>query len=180
MAEGEGAGGRCKRRSDSSRTSCWPEALKPPSGGAAHGVLAGVGAGPSLWGQVEELGKDLEMVRRLEEGAVAAVGGEGRPLRSAGGRRVIWPKRFRWYGVDVDGGDPEEVGTALRQRSIALQLAGGRLDEQGRGRPSEAETDKRWVRLVAIARSADSNSWRDRLRVRRLGQQGDTWAARRD
>src|SRR5262249_14275185 len=48
----------------------WPEGLSAVH--HARGVLTGIGADPNLWQQVEELGKDLEMVRRLEEANLKA------------------------------------------------------------------------------------------------------------
>src|SRR6185437_13317385 len=68
---------------------------------------------------------------------------------------------FFWYGLDVIHANPTEVGKRIKPRAIRMQLVTaldhwasllGEQDIQGR------------ARLLVVARTADPDPWRDRLR----------------
>jgi serine/threonine protein kinase/Flp pilus assembly protein TadD len=137
----------------------WPEALSAID--RAKGVLAGVGAREDLLQQVTEQYRELEMARRLEEARLEPViGWSGssedwqRPTRA-------FAAAFRWYGLDLWKGTPEEVAERIGASSIRGQIAAA-LDEWAYF--GKLDEDPRWGRLVAIARVTDPDPWRNRLR----------------
>jgi serine/threonine protein kinase/tetratricopeptide (TPR) repeat protein len=137
----------------------WPEALSAAR--RSQEILAGVGADPDLSQRVDELAKDLEMVRRLEEArlqlSAAAQAGEF----DYQGSHEAYAAAFAWYDLDVESLDPHEAAERIRSRSIALQLAmcidywvhdQRHLGLQG------------WRRLLGVSRAADPDPWRNRVR----------------
>ncbi len=136
----------------------WTEALSAVR--RAEGVLAGVGADPDFRHQIEQLGKDLEMARRLEEAHLqqAAVKDEHPDWQAT---LDAYADAFQWYGLDVDNLDPVEAGERLRLCSIRMQLVVA-LDDWALVR--RVGNVSSWKQLVAIARVADPDPWRDRLR----------------
>jgi tetratricopeptide (TPR) repeat protein len=132
----------------------------------AEGALAGFGADWDLWQEIAQLGKDLEMARRLEEArlqATAVKDGHFDHEASA----AAYADAFQWYGVGLDGIDPQEAGERLRLSSIRVQLAAA-LDNWAWVR--RMLNDSSWKHLVAIARVADPDPWRNQFR--------DTWERR--
>jgi serine/threonine protein kinase/Tfp pilus assembly protein PilF len=136
----------------------WPEALSAVR--RAAGVLAGVGADPGLRGQVRELSKDLEMAQRLQEAALRATAVkdgyfDGKAASAA------YAEAFRWYGLEADSLDAADAGERIRARPIQRQLVAA-LDHW-----AVAERQKGgqgWAWPAAVARAADPDGWRDRLR----------------
>jgi serine/threonine protein kinase/Flp pilus assembly protein TadD len=143
----------------------WPEALSAV--GRARGALAGVGAGPGLWGQIEELGKDLEMARRLEEARLRLEGPRGDGLYDLGTGDAAYTAAFGEYGLDVERLDPREAAERIGKRSIRPQLVAALDDWALVRRQLKGEG---WRRLVAIARAVDPDPWRNRLRDALEGQ----------
>ncbi len=126
----------------------------------AQGVLAGVGADWGLQEQVDELAKDLEMVRRLEEARLqGAADKDGHFDYEASAAAIA--EAFAWYGLAVETLDAQEAGAHIRSRSIRMQMAAA-LDEWAYVR--RALKLQGWVQLLAVARVADPDPWRDRLR----------------
>jgi serine/threonine protein kinase/tetratricopeptide (TPR) repeat protein len=156
----------------------WPEALEVAR--RAEGFLA-AGAGDALRRRVEELLKDLRMVLDLEEISHprASRGTEG-PYDNRWAD-ASYAEAFRRYGIDVDVLEPAEAARRIRSRSIRLDLAAA-LDSwadrrQGHltkgkvwdGWPDQRDhdpeaSDSSWKRLIAVARAADPDEWRDQVR----------------
>jgi serine/threonine-protein kinase len=70
---------------------------------------------------------------------------------------------FRGYGVDLDALDPDEAGARLARSPVAAELANA-LDQWAfirRGPLGDAAGDQR---LVAVAKAADPDPWRNQLR----------------
>jgi tetratricopeptide (TPR) repeat protein/predicted Ser/Thr protein kinase len=136
----------------------WPEALSAAR--RAAGVLAGVGADPALLRQAEKLERDMEMVRRLEEARLdaAALKNSGFDLQAG---CAAYAGAFAWYGLDVDGTDPQETAARVRSSPIRDQLVAALEDWAWQRKDLKAGG---WERLVAVARAADPDPWRDRLR----------------
>jgi serine/threonine protein kinase/Flp pilus assembly protein TadD len=126
----------------------------------AQGVLAGVGADADLRQEVEELAKDFEMARRLEEARLKNTFNEDKQLARRD-RNAAYVEAFTWYGLDVENSDPEQVAERIRSRSIRMQLTAG-LDDWGHVRKGLGRGA--WQPLVAVARAADPDPWRNRLR----------------
>jgi serine/threonine protein kinase/Tfp pilus assembly protein PilF len=154
----------------------WAEALDAAK--RAQGLLA-AGAGEPLRRQVDELRQDLEVVLRLEEIGLRGANGAGDDVRRAD---ASYAEAFRAYGIDVDALEPAEAARRIRARSIRLELAVAldcwadqRQGIQARdltwdGWPDQPDhrpeaSDAIWKRLMAVARAADPDVWRDRVRA---------------
>ena len=115
---------------------------------------------------VEAVEKDRHIVERLA--TVLNDFGEHSDERNA---NSDYAAAFRAYGVDVDSLDPSAAGRLLATSPVAPELASA-LDQwailrRGRVLHDPAGAD----RLVAVARAADPDAWRNRLRdtVGRMG-----------
>jgi tetratricopeptide (TPR) repeat protein len=136
----------------------WAEAISAVR--RARGVLAGVWPDSSLRQEVEELHRDLEMAFRLQEASL---------LRTAvkDGHfdwEAILPayaEAFRWYGLPLQSLDAAQAAQRIRERSIHIQLVAA-LDEWAWARKLSGAGD--WRQLLAVARAADPDPWRNRLR----------------
>jgi tetratricopeptide (TPR) repeat protein len=142
----------------------WPEALSAVR--RAESALVGLAADPDLRRQLDDRHTDLEMVRRLENARLAPItwkegipGGENGNDWKAETESLA--EAFRWYGIALDEGSPEEAAERLRERSIRDQLVAA-LDEWAY--LTRGATGPRPARLVAIARAVDPDPWRNRLR----------------
>jgi serine/threonine-protein kinase len=71
---------------------------------------------------------------------------------------------FRDAGLDLDTADPERAGAWIAARSAPLELASF-LDDWARVRGQAKTGDEAVGRLVAAARAADKDPWRDALRA---------------
>jgi serine/threonine protein kinase/Flp pilus assembly protein TadD len=139
----------------------WPEALEAMK--RAEGFLPTLGS-EQLRARVQEKRKDLEMVLRLEEARLPrAVGGVEGDADSAWADASC-AKAFREYGIDVESLDPPEAAERIRARSIRLELAVA-LDTWADSRKSSRKADDTsWKRIVAVARAADPDTWRNQVR----------------
>jgi eukaryotic-like serine/threonine-protein kinase len=110
--------------------------------------------------------KDHRMIERLA-GIHNDLGVHNDPERADG----EYAAAFRAYGVDLDALDPDEAGARLAVSPVATELANA-LDQWafiGRGpRPRRAPGGPRQSgsdqRLIAVAKAADPDPWRNRLR----------------
>jgi serine/threonine-protein kinase len=139
--------------------------------GRVHTLLAEVTAGEQAARRAAaEKAADREMVPKLEELRWQALLGGidlvGTVPRFDADR--AFAAAFREYGIDVGKGSPAEVGARLGLRAIKVELAVA-LDVwaqtlRGSSRPGSAARQRR---LAAIARHADPDPWRKRLRTAR-------------
>jgi tetratricopeptide (TPR) repeat protein len=138
----------------------WPESLEAAQ--RARALLQLGGGSADLRQRVERLVVDLEMVRRLEEVRLeqAAVRDDAfdRALGDA-----LYAKAFRDYGLEVEALDVAEAAARVRGCSICLELAAA-LDDWAQTRQWARKGAAGWKHLVAVARAADPNPWRNRLR----------------
>jgi tetratricopeptide (TPR) repeat protein len=126
----------------------------------AEALLSGAGADPELGREFSELCQDLEMAARLEE--IRA----HEPTHQAGqfdwGRLTHeFAQAFRDFGIDVEALSPAEAAERIRARSISEELVAA-LDYWVMMR---WRTDRKGARrLLAVARAADQDPTRNRLR----------------
>ncbi len=143
----------------------WSEALEGAK--RAQGLLA-EDSREELRQRVQEVLKDLKMVLAVEELRLPrAVGGaEGAIDHSA--TDATYAKEFRDYGIDVESLESADAAERIRGQTIRLELTVA-LDHwasirskipTGTGKPD----DTRWKRLVAVARAADPDEWRNQVR----------------
>jgi tetratricopeptide (TPR) repeat protein/tRNA A-37 threonylcarbamoyl transferase component Bud32 len=141
----------------------WPEALEAAK--RAEGFLAG-GGGEPLRDRVHELRRDLGMALRLEEIRLPQdlSGPEG--LHDDEWANAAYARAFREFGIDIEALGEAGAAARVRARSIRVELALA-LDHWANRRrrlmrPGDPVRDPR--PLVAVARAADPDLWRDRLR----------------
>jgi serine/threonine protein kinase/tetratricopeptide (TPR) repeat protein len=144
----------------------WSDALSAVQ--QAQDILDSGGGGPDLRQQAGQLRADLEMAARLEEPRLLMadfrilINNEDHyRTNDPDGADAAYATAFREYGLDVEGLDPQAVADWIRTRSIQPQLVAA-LDYWAyvrRGLKREGPG-----RLVAVARAADPDPWRNRLR----------------
>jgi serine/threonine protein kinase/tetratricopeptide (TPR) repeat protein len=114
--------------------------------------------------QARAVREDLEMVQRVDE--IRLVEGTLTERDSFDFTDVdrAYARAFRDYGIDVEDLEPAEAAQRIRARSIPVELAAA-LDDWARASwASRGRRDGCWRNLLAIARLADPDLWRDRLR----------------
>src|SRR5262249_11715747 len=109
--------------------------------------------------EVEELDRDVEMALRLQEARLRGAAVKG-GLFDTEAISAAYGEAFAWYGLRLESVDLQRAGDLIRSRSIGLQLAAA-LDDWA--------SEQKWgskgrSQLLAIARVADPDPWRDRLR----------------
>jgi serine/threonine protein kinase/Flp pilus assembly protein TadD len=157
----------------------WREALS--AAGRAKAVLAGIGADADLRREVHELMRDLEMAERLQEASLTEIGARKSDRFGFEAPEAAYAAAFVEYGLDVDWFDAPAVAEEIRSRRIQTQLVAA-LDDWARvgkqevsGKPSWMKLDDwappgkhvtrpGWRRRLAVARAADPDAWRNRLR----------------
>ncbi len=136
----------------------WSEALSAAR--RAEGVLAGVGGDATLRQQIKILIEDLEMARKLQEARLRITAVKNGRFDIEAGARA-YADAFREYGFNIDGLDPHMVGEQIRARAIHRQLVAAldywalilkTLNAEG------------WSHRLAVARAADEDPSRNRLR----------------
>jgi serine/threonine protein kinase/Tfp pilus assembly protein PilF len=142
------------------RQARWPEALEAAK--RAEGFWADGGSEP-LRRQVRELRKDLEMVLRLEDVRLPGAP-RGPGVSEEAWRNACYARAFQDYGIDVDALETEDAAARVRARSVWLQLTAA-LDNWADDRKSSRTADPAsWLRLVAVAKAADPDPWRNQVR----------------
>jgi Flp pilus assembly protein TadD len=137
----------------------WSEALSAVR--RAQAVLRDFGSDVHLRHQVEQLGKDLEMARRLEEARLqGAVVKDGH--FDVDSCIAAFVEAFAWYGLDVEHGDADATAEFIRSRAISPQLVAA-LDFWASLLNPLKQSQKR-SHLLAVARAADPDEWRNRWR----------------
>ena len=139
----------------------WPEALEAIR--RAEGFLA-VGASEQLRRRVRDRRDDVNMVLRLEENRLPRPVTFSEGTYDEFGWDAEYAAAFREYGIDVLALDPAVAGGLIRSRLIQRELTAG-LDHWVDQRKCHRSSDEAsWKRLIAVARAADPDEWRNRLR----------------
>jgi tetratricopeptide (TPR) repeat protein len=128
----------------------------------ARVVLAGGQARPALYRRLEEIEADLKMVDRIAEVRIqrSAVRDEHFDWESVD---PGYTQAFAEYGIDVDALSAEDAATAISARHIRLELALA-LDDWAHGRRESETRERGWKHLLAVAKVADADELRNRLR----------------
>jgi serine/threonine protein kinase/Tfp pilus assembly protein PilF len=125
----------------------------------AEGLLAG-GASERLRQRVRQWRADLDLASRIEEIRLERAALKGGHFNVAGADRA-YREAFRRYGLDVEALDPDEAARRVRASAIRDRLVAaldGWVLAKGTADLSGGE------RLLAVARRADADPWRDRFR----------------
>jgi serine/threonine protein kinase/Flp pilus assembly protein TadD len=140
-----------------------PEALSAAR--RAAGLVAGGEADEALRSRVQARVDDLELVAELEEVRLqmTAVKVRGFDFDYELADR-LFAEAFQRAGLDIEALPAAEAGGRIRACSVAAELAAAldhwaltRQEILGRSAPS-------WKHLLRVARAADPDSWRDRVR----------------
>jgi serine/threonine-protein kinase len=128
----------------------------------AQGVLAGLEQEQAeAQAKSAEARRDRQLLDRLERirSKMSEPGGADR-------LDAEYAAAFREFGLDLDTLDPKEAGRQLARRSAPVELASF-LDEWAWSRAPRPgwPGDPSWQRLIAVARAADPDPWRDALRA---------------
>jgi serine/threonine protein kinase/Flp pilus assembly protein TadD len=127
----------------------------------AQDLLAGSGGDEELAHELAELGRDLAMAARVEE--TRGRKSDVEQSRFAFDRAPReYAQAFRDFGIDVERLDPDEAARRIRERTIALELAAALDDWALTGWAKNKGIN---ARLLAIARAADPDPWRNRVRA---------------
>jgi serine/threonine-protein kinase len=122
------------------------------------------GASGVIQNQARDLRRDMDMVQRLEEiRFLEGTKAEKDNFDFADADRA-YALAFREFGIDVDGMGTAEAASRIRERGIRVELAAALQDWAKVRRQSRGQSDTGWTDRLAIARAADPDPWRNRLR----------------
>jgi tetratricopeptide (TPR) repeat protein len=107
--------------------------------------------------------RDRQMRDRLEAARLAKATLKGGRFDLAAAAPA-YAAAFRAYGIDVDKGAPADVAALLRKEALRVELCVALDDWALASRAAGKGKGADWQRLLAIARAADPDPWRDRLR----------------
>jgi tetratricopeptide (TPR) repeat protein len=140
----------------------WPEARGAAR--RAEGLLTGGGGRAELRRQAAALLADLVMVERLEEIRLQQSQVKDQKYDVAGAD-AAYAQAFRDFGLDVEALGPDAAGEAIWSRSIRVELAAALDNWAMARREGRGKTEGSWKQLLAIARTADSDPLRTRVRL---------------
>jgi tetratricopeptide (TPR) repeat protein len=158
----------------------WPEALAEVEG--ADKLLAAAGR-TDRPPRLLELQRELGLAQRLDEiyrgpqGMLFVTGGQdrdqrARPAQAAAEEEFFWGREqeprfagaFREFGIDVDALAPAEAAARIGRTSVRQALVRAVDEWAVLRRRARGKQDLSWRRLVEVARLADPDAWRNRVR----------------
>jgi serine/threonine protein kinase len=138
----------------------WTDALRAAQ--RAEALIDLGGGSDELRKRVQDAVTDLEMVERLDrirlEQTAVKDGHFDHGLGDA-----LYERAFHDYDIEVDTPEPAEAAERVRARSIRAELTAA-LDEWAYVRSLARKDDASWKRILAVARAADPDPWRNQLR----------------
>jgi hypothetical protein len=147
----------------------WQVQRRLPEALSAVRRVAGLGA----WRDLDEdlrrrVGSrlaDLTLVERLDDARLEATSGvkdDGFDFPLAD---RLYREAFREAGLDVEALSTEEAGARLRETTVAAELAAAMDDWVRVCKVVYGPADGRWKHLLQVARAADPDPWRVRVRL---------------
>jgi serine/threonine protein kinase/Flp pilus assembly protein TadD len=139
----------------------WPEALATAR--HAEQLLAEGRSNAELQQRLHELLADLSMIAEVQgiRLRVTAVTDDHFNTEQAD---PDYAHAFREYGIDVETLGVEEAAEQLRPRRIAVELAAALDDWASIRKDTRGSRDPSWKNLLGVARAADPDVMRDRVR----------------
>jgi len=142
----------------------------------AEGLLAQAGGHPRLSPHVRQLVKDLRMRLTLEEiRLTSAIDVRDGHFDFAGADQA-YAEAFKVYGLDVQTLPLAEAAARIRASRIGADLAAA-LNDWAWALKDLGREKESWRRLLTVARAADPDEWRNRLRDVVEGRDGGALAA---
>ena len=120
-------------------------------------------ASAALRQRVQARRDDLELLEKLENVRLEMTAGSKGHFDYARGNRR-YGETFRGAGLDVETLPPEQVGQSIRTSTVAVEVAAALDDWAWIRRRHLAPEDTSWKRLLRVARAADPDEGRTRLR----------------
>jgi tetratricopeptide (TPR) repeat protein len=111
----------------------------------------------------EDTERDRQMRARLEAARLAKTTVKGGRFQLAAAVPA-YAAAFRAYGIDVDKGAAADVAALVRKEALRVELCVALDDWALTRRATRKDKEADWERLLAIARVADPDPWRNRLR----------------
>jgi tetratricopeptide (TPR) repeat protein len=139
----------------------YPEALSAARHAAA--LLTGGEGGEELRQRVQARLADQELIARLEDIRSSNWSWNNEPYDPNASDDREYTQAFRAYGVDVDNLSAEQIAILLKGRVNCVELA-AYIDRWARACKKSEPQGRRWQHLLAIAESADADSFRNQLR----------------
>jgi serine/threonine-protein kinase len=140
----------------------WADALAQAH--RAADLLPAIGDPPDLRQRVEDRIAEIELVQTFDSIRDTA-GYRPQRVRTRFGEDAMYGKAFRDFGIDVDSLEPSEAAKRVAARPALKPYLIAALDDwvvpRKEARPDEPAG---WKHLLAVARAADPDPWRDRLR----------------
>jgi probable HAF family extracellular repeat protein len=145
----------------SMRLAKWPEAMAAVS--QAEALLGPGGGNDGLRQRTRRLRLDLAMVSRLDEirQEMSVVTDDHFDTGLADRR---YGEAFRDYGIDVETLSPEVVASRMPAGPVREEMIAALDDWMRIRRGMHNKDDSDWKRLLAAARAADPDPWRNRVR----------------
>jgi tetratricopeptide (TPR) repeat protein/serine/threonine protein kinase len=139
-----------------------PEALSAAR--RAEGLLAGADMDEALRQRVRARRADLELLEKLENVRLE----QGNLIKGAyfdeKGEDGLYVQTFRGAGLDVEELSVEEAGEHIGKSTVAAELAAVLDHWAWVRRRTRGENDPSWKALLRVARVADPDVWRTRVR----------------
>jgi serine/threonine protein kinase/Tfp pilus assembly protein PilF len=130
----------------------------------AEGLLAGADVDQALRQRVRARLADLKLLDRLENIRIEQLTAVKDGNFDLQGADALYGQTFRDAGLDVEALPPNEVGQRIAASTVAAELAAV-LDQWASARVgNRGVDDSSWKDLLRIARLADPDVWRTRLR----------------
>ena len=146
----------------------WPDAMAAVS--QAEALLGPGGGNDVLRQRSRRLREDLAMVLRLDEirQEMSAVTDDH---FDTGLADRLYGEAFRDYGIDVESLEPDAVASKMPAGPVREELVAALDDWMRIRRGMHKKDDSDWKRLLAAARAADPDPWRNQ--VREAWERGD-------
>jgi probable HAF family extracellular repeat protein len=139
----------------------WPDALAAVS--QAEALLGPGGGNDGLRQRTRRMRDELAMVSRLDEirQQMTAVNDDH---FDTGPADRLYGEAFRDYGIDVETLSPDVVASKMPAGPVREELIAALDDWMRIRRGMHRKDDSGWKRLLAAARAADPDPWRNRVR----------------
>jgi tetratricopeptide (TPR) repeat protein len=128
------------------------------------GLLAGADVDESLRQRVRARRADLELLEQLENVRLEKMTAVKDGHFDLEGADVLYGQRFREAGLDVEALPAEGAGERIRRSTVAAELAAVLDHWAFTRRANRGTNDSSWKDLLRVARLADPDVWRTRVR----------------
>jgi serine/threonine protein kinase/Flp pilus assembly protein TadD len=139
-----------------------PEALAAAR--RAQAALTGGHGDAELGRRVEARVNDLDLLARLEEARLEGTAVKDGSFDDGDSADHRYGEILRKFNLDVEAGAAEKAGASVRASTVALELASFLDFWACLRRQLDPQHESRWKRLLDVARVADPDDWRFRLR----------------